>query len=303
MTLEIVATSGNDYLAKVFVAKTEDSSLIEFVESVQPPLPREKKWVLIVSTLKGCPINCPICDAGLKYAGKLTEEEIIDQIDYLIKRRFRDGHVPVPLFKIQFARMGDPAFNPAVLTVLKKLPSLYNIPGLMPSISTVAPKNCNGFIKDLKEIKDSLYSDGRFQMQFSLHTTDDKRRRDLVPANTMSLKEMAASGDDFYKKGDRKITLNFAAVEGYPVDARVIADIFNPEKYIIKLTPVNPTNSSKKAGLKGIIIPGKKESWETLKKNFTSSGFDVIVSIGEQQENKIGSNCGMYVANTRVIIK
>ena len=81
MTLEMVYTSGNDDLARVFVARTADGSPIEFVESIQPPYRREEKWVLIVSTLKGCPVGCPICDAGGDYRGKLTAEEILAQVE------------------------------------------------------------------------------------------------------------------------------------------------------------------------------------------------------------------------------
>ena len=52
--MEVIAEQGNEELAKVYVASMRGSSeyLVEFVESIQPPIPREKKWVLIVSTLK-----------------------------------------------------------------------------------------------------------------------------------------------------------------------------------------------------------------------------------------------------------
>ena len=75
MTLRILHTVGDDELARVFVAETDDGSRVEFVESIQPPHPREEKWVLIVSTLKGCPIGCPICDAGGSFRGQLTSDE------------------------------------------------------------------------------------------------------------------------------------------------------------------------------------------------------------------------------------
>jgi 23S rRNA (adenine2503-C2)-methyltransferase len=298
--VKIVKTSGDENLAMVFLAETDDGSLIEFVESVQPPLPRDKKWVLIVSTLKGCPVNCPICDAGGHYGGRLSADEIIWQINHLIRRRFKNGSVPVPHTKIQFARMGDPAFNPAVLTVLKKLPSLFDIPGVMPSISTVAPVTAADFLKDLKNIKDDQYPDGKFQMQFSVHTTDDSKRKILVPANTMTLAELARQGELFFTKGDRKITLNFAAVNGFPVDAASVAAFFNPSKFIIKLTPVNPTMSAAASHLKGSVIPGDSRSWRQLEESFKNRGYEVIISIGEQEENRIGSNCGMYVAKYRI---
>ncbi|GAH16437.1 unnamed protein product, partial [marine sediment metagenome] len=67
--IEILGEYGREDLAKVYVASMRGNKeyLVEFVESVQPPIPREKKWVLIVSTLFGCPVGCRMCDAGGEY--------------------------------------------------------------------------------------------------------------------------------------------------------------------------------------------------------------------------------------------
>jgi len=295
LTLQIVDTHGDDELAKVFVARTGSGHCIEFVESVQPPVPRDEKWVLIVSTRKGCPVGCPICDAGGDYNGRLRAEEIIEQIDYLVRRRFPDGRVPTPKLKIQFARMGDPAFNPHVLDVLEQLPGLYDMPGLMPSISTVAPSGCASFLERLAAIKNRLYGNGRFQMQFSVHTTCDIERRRLIPVRTLSLCELAAAGEQFFATGDRRITLNFAPVIGFPLCARAISEFFDPEKFAIKLTPVNPTFSSRRFALEGALDPGHPDDIASLATPFKKAGFQTIISIGELRENQIGSNCGMYV--------
>lgn len=280
------------------MAQTHDGACIEFVESVQPPIPREQKWVLIVSTLKGCPVQCPICDAGGDYQGKLSKEEIHDQIQYLVSRRYAHGALPPALTKIQFARMGDPAFNMAVIQVLEELPARYAM-NIMPSISTVAPKNCRKFVDALKRVKDTHYGNGLFQMQFSLHTTSDVQRRKLIPAATLPLTEISTLGESFYQVGDRKITLNFAAVNGFEVDPQVIARHFNPEKFIIKLTPVNPTFASAASNLESVLTDDP-QSAASLRMGFEAEGFDVIVSIGETLENQIGSNCGMYVAKTQL---
>ncbi len=295
--MRIAGQQGESDLATVYIAELEDGELIEFVESVQPPVPQQEKWVLIVSTLKGCPVSCPICDAGTSYAGKLSAGEIIDQIDFLIREKYTDGKVPIAKFKIQFARMGDPAFNPAVLDVLRKLPYLYEAPGLMPSISTIAPHSCDDFFEGLKEVKSELYTDGRFQMQFSIHTSSEEMRRDLIPCKTLNFARISKWGEDFFTNGDRKISLNFAAVRGYPVEPAVLADIFSPECFMIKLTPVNPTFTSSKNGLAGIIDPDHPESADELVNGFRNAGFDTILSIGETRENRIGSNCGMYVGH------
>ena len=293
--MKIAGHQGEPDLATVYIGELKDGTLIEFVESVQPPVPLKEKWVLIVSTLKGCPVRCPICDAGFSYTGKLSFTEIMDQIDYMVSKRYDNREIPVLKFKIQFARMGDPAFNPAVLDVLRELPFVYDAPGLVPSISTVAPRGCDDFWKTLPEIKNSLYSGGRFQMQFSIHTSSEASRRELIPCDTLRFAEMSRWGEDFFDSGDRKISLNFAAVKGYPVNPVVIADQFSPDYFIIKLTPVNPTVSSLENGLVGIIDPDDMETAVELVDGFKNAGFDTILSIGETRENRIGSNCGMYV--------
>jgi 23S rRNA (adenine2503-C2)-methyltransferase len=292
--MKVVAKAGNEEVATVYVAEMENGRLIEFVESVQPPIPREKKWVLIVSTLYGCPVGCRFCDAGGYYEGRLSKDEIMSQIDYLIRRRFPDGGVPVSKFKIQFARMGDPALNQNVLDVLEELPCVYEAPGLMPTLSTVAPAKTEPFLERLTEIKNELYRE-RFQLQFSIHTTDEKKRDWLIPVEKWGLDEISEFGEGFFRDGDRKVTLNFALGDGMPVDPKVLLYHFNPDKFLIKITPVNPTYRANENKISSQILP-EKEKYEIIDA-LKEAGYEVILSIGELEENDIGSNCGQYVTN------
>ncbi len=295
--MRVLYTSGNEELARVFVAELEDGNKIEFVESVQPPVPRDEKWVLIVSTLKGCPVGCPICDAGTSYHGRLSANEIVAQVDHLIRRRFPDGIVPVPKLKVHFARMGEPSLNHAVLDALVELSRRPELPGFMPSISTVAPSHRQLFFDDLLQIKQEHFTDGNFQLQFSVHTTDSESRQKLVPIKTWSLKQIAEYGNRFFAKGDRKVTLNFAAAKGLPLEPEMLAPLFSPDRFLIKLTPINPTGAALRSGLESLIKPGDNESCQQIVKSFKAFGYDTILSIGELEENEIGSNCGMYVSS------
>lgn len=300
--MKILAEYGNDELARVFVAQLRDDrrSVVEFVESVQPPLPREQKWVLIVSSMFGCPIGCRMCDAGGDFAGSLTKDEILSQIDALVTRRYPDRCVPSSKFKVQFARMGEPTLNPAVLDVLHLLPTIYDAPGLLASLSTVAPARAGTFFQRLRHIKESRYQVGRFQLQFSIHTTDHRKRQELIPTKTWTFEQMASYGESFClpDQGDRKVVLNFAPAVGYPVDASVIGEHFDPDRFLIKLTPLNPTVRSSKGGMRSVIEPASRQTWGTLIDEFTDEGFEVILSIGEVEENKIGSNCGQFIQRT-----
>lgn len=296
--LKVICSHGDDDLARVFVVELADGSRVECVESIQPPIPRQEKWVLIVSTLKGCPVGCAMCDAGHSYAGKLNAEEILGQVDLLIRRRYPNGCVPVPKLKLQLARMGEPAFNDAVLEVLEALPVRFDAPGMMPSLSTVAPVGREAFFERLLDTKQRLYSGGRFQMQFSVHSTDETARRRMVPIRTWSLQQMAVYGKRFFAPGDRKVTLNFAVAEGFPADPAVLAEVFDPGCFAVKLTPINPTRAAQAAQLRGLVEPENEIACRKLAAGFEERGFHTIVSIGELEENQIGSNCGMYVGTT-----
>lgn len=292
--MKIVASTGHPDIAMVYVMDF-DGSLIECVEAVQPPRPREDKWVLMISTLFGCPIACQMCDAGGHYRGKISESDMFAQIDYLIRQRYPDGFVPSKQFKIQFARMGEPALNPAVLDLLESLPGKINAPGLMPSVSTIAPHGTDGFFERLTEIKNRVYPDGNFQFQFSVHTTDQSLRDVLIPVKKWDFQKMAAFGDKFYQPGDRKISLNFALAKNSPIQSDLLLDYFDPDRYLIKITPLNPTYQAESTGLKSYIDPVREKDNYPVFDELSEAGYQVILSIGEQEENRIGSNCGQYV--------
>jgi 23S rRNA (adenine2503-C2)-methyltransferase len=299
--MKVLDVYGKENLAKVYVAcmRNDNRYLVEFVESTQPPIPREKKWVLIVSSLFGCPVNCKMCDAGGKFSGKLETNEILEQIDYLVRKWYPNGKIPIPKFKIQFARMGEPSMNPNVLEALSKLPEIYDAPGLLPSLSTVAPKSSRDFFEQLIDVKDRHFSNGRFQLQFSIHSTDSKKRNELIPIKKWSFGEISDYGERFYKKGDKKLTLNFAVAKGHEVDPAVVRQFFDPEIFLIKLTPLNPTVRVKESNLESAIDPYDSASAAQIVENFKANGFDVILSIGEVEENRIGSNCGQFVTQYR----
>ncbi len=219
------------------------------------------------------------------------------QIDMMVKKRFPDGHINSSKFKVQLARMGEPSLNPAVLDLLQHLPDRYDVPGLIASLSTVAPRGASDVFMKLIDIKDQIYPGGRFQLQFSIHTTDQKLRSELIPIRTWTFKEIGEYGARFCRPhdGDRKIALNFALASGSPISAKVLREYFDPEYFVVKLTPLNPTIRSEINGLRSLIDPNDRSSWSAIIDDLEREGYDHILSIGEIDENLIGSNCGQYI--------
>lgn len=124
--------------------------------------------------------------------------------------------------------MDYPTFDSHVLDVLDILPRKYNAPGLMPSISPIAPRGTEMFFSRLRNLKRQLYPE-RIQFQFSLHSTDREMRRQLILVKTWDFSEMAGYGKELYAPGGRKITLNFAFIEGVPVNPDILVRHFDPD--------------------------------------------------------------------------
>jgi 23S rRNA (adenine2503-C2)-methyltransferase len=291
--MKVVLEKGLDELATVYVSvhRGDDRYMLEFVDSLSGSESIEEKWVIVASSQFGCPVGCLMCDTKDYFEGNPTSEELISQVDHLVRKRFPDGSIPVKKWKVQFARMGEPALNINVVSAIEEIAQRYDAPGFMPCISTTAPSGADEFFEELKRLNHTFFK-GNFQLQFSIHSTDEGQRDLIMPVNRWSLERIAEYGKEFYV-GGRKISLNFALAPGNELDPERIAGIFPPDVFMIKLTPVNPTehalsNRMVREGLTEDEVP----QIDTLRK----LGFDVVLSIGDPRENHIGSNCGQLAA-------
>jgi 23S rRNA (adenine2503-C2)-methyltransferase len=116
-----------------------------------------------------------------------------------------------------------------------------------------------------------------------------------MPLPKWSLAMIAEYGSQFYQTGDRKITLNFALGQDIPLNPHTMREIFSPDYFMIKITPVNPTYAAVKHGMKTLISATTMDIRYEVVEALRAYGFDTLVSIGEYEENLIGSNCGQYV--------
>lgn len=288
-------------LAGLYLAELpgEGMRMIEFVDTVEPGVSKEEKWVLMISTQFGCAVGCRMCDAGaMGFHGNLSAAEMLAQVRKVLFDNPGLDPAAHPKLKIHFARMGEPALNPAVLEALRLLPKELPFPGLMPSLSTVAPKTpeAETFLERLIEIKDEHYTGGRFQLQFSVHATEAGLRKKIVPIPVWSPDEIAAYGKRFVRTGDRKITLNFALPEGERLDVKELKRVFDPALFLIKVTPVNPTYSADLSGSSYVWNnppAGLSEDSAALEK----AGFTVIISPSSPEEIEAETSCGQLWAS------
>lgn len=290
-------------IATLYLAEPPGGSgAFEFVDAVDPGTAREEKWVVMISTQYGCAVGCRICDAGLSgYGGNIEAELLLAQIRRALASHPELDPARVPKLKIHFARMGEPSFNPGVLDCLGRLAregaGSGPLPGLLPSISTVAPA-CSvsrDFMERLARIKEEAFGNGSFQLQFSLHSTDEEARRAIIPVRTWSLREIARFGERWVRPGDRLISLNFALAEDIPFDPAVLSREFSPERFLVKFTPVNPTERAERNALTRVWLEAP-EQIARFKEDLERRGFRAIVNPAWPEEIEGRVTCGQLAA-------
>lgn len=114
-----------------------------------------------------------------------------------------------------------------------------------------------------------------------------------MPMPKWGFEEISRYGERFHYQGGRKITLNFALAEGMPIDAAVLRGRYHPDVFLIKMTPVNPTYAAEANGVRSSF--GNGGETERLIDMLRERGYEVILSLGAVEENRIGSNCGQYI--------
>lgn len=280
-------------LAKLYSAELDSVRRIEFVDTLEPGVPKTEKWVMMISVQAGCAVGCRMCDAGASdYQGNLSASEIIDQVRFVAEQNPGMDFARHPKTEVHFSRMGEPSLNPAVLDALRDL-ARESGKGLVVSVSTVAPKSpaTMPWFEELRRIKDDCFSGGRFQLQFSLHATEEGRRQEIVPIKKWTLAEVADYGRHFHQSDDRKVALNFAPGPGEALDAAAIVSIFDPEHFLIKITSINPTLSACRRHMTNVW----KEAPEPIRAaeiELRRRGFSVILSPSFPEEIRSEISCG-----------
>ena len=267
-------------------------------------LPLEEKWVVTVSTQYGCSMNCKFCDVPKVGAGiNATYEDLKLQIVGALSL-----HPEVKATKrlnIHYARMGEPTWNRDVLDFTKDVRKIVR-PFIgrslvHPVISTMLPKNnkfLNEFLNDWVEIKNDLFR-GDAGLQFSINTTDDTERNYLFSGNSLSLEEISKVGDMLDTPKGRKYALNFALADNFSVDAEKLRDLFNPKKFMVKITPIHLTTACKDNTI--ITTDGYFDytPYRAIEDSLKAVGFDVLVFIPSVEEDTSRITCGNAILSDR----
>lgn len=187
------------------------------VESVLYRYPTyDERTVLCISTMCGCPIGCRFCGTGDYFVRSLTEDEIVEQAEYILETQIGDiDPTSIKKLQIMVMSMGEPILVKALYPAFRLLNKMY--PNAQLLISTSGPRvNYDWVIEMSKEIP-------TVGLQFSIHESTDAARNKLIPfENKLSLEEIAIIGEAWHMETGRKPFFNYCAHKDNTWDDDVI---------------------------------------------------------------------------------
>lgn len=207
----------------------------------------KEKWIIDLSTQKGCPYHCKFCDVPYnKFKGNLTSDEILQQLINVLS--YSSYVTESKSLLVHFARMGEPFHNienvkNVILDMSNYIPEnlIYT-----PVINTILPKKIkskSGFdiMDDILGIKKSL--DGNLDINISCSSTDEKYRKFILTDSNYYLLTEIINYLNYADIIGNKVKLNFIITDGYDLDFTLFEKI-NVDKIGVRLTPVTTTCNS-----------------------------------------------------------
>lgn len=268
---------------------------IERVEH-QKMLPLTEKWVITISTQYGCSMGCKFCDVPKVGKGiNATYDDLKNQI--ITGLSLHPEITTTKRLNVHYARMGEPTWNRSVLDFTRNVrKELYPYIGeslIHPVVSTMLPKEnrfLNEYLKEWMKIKNKDFC-GDAGLQFSINSTSDEERDDMFSGNSLSLAEISEIGKMLEMPRGRKITLNFAVAD-YEVDAGKLRELFSPDKFVVKLTPMHKTHTALENGIKTDGDYTTMYPYQHIEESLKRVGFDVLVFIASEYEDLGRITCG-----------
>lgn len=273
----------------------------------QPCQPLSEKWVITLSTQYGCPQKCRFCDVPkMGYRGNATFDDLYNQLKNAISVFGPGACSYTERMNIHFARMGEPIYNQNVFDFAEwmyrnkrqiKRDTGVSIETLHPVLTTSLPtgfKLLEARLQRWCQIKNDLYN-GQAGLQLSINSTSNEQRDYMFQGGSIPLEEIAAIADRLPEPVSRKYCLNFAYASDYEVDGARLAQLFDPEKFMCKITPIHNNTACRENKIETIDGYSNYQAYKKPEDSLKAAGFDVLVFVPSMDEEDGLVTCGNLV--------
>jgi 23S rRNA (adenine2503-C2)-methyltransferase len=271
----------------------------------RPVMPLSEKWVITVSTQYGCPMKCNFCDVpNVRFKGNATFDDLKAQfynaIGLMTNVNYTDR------LNLHFARMGEPIFNEHVFNFTEHLyhnkrrihdDTNLRIETLHPVLTTSLPKDFRLLEQRIRQwihIKNNVYN-GQAGLQFSINSTNDEQRRSMFGSMALNLVDFADMASKFPEPVGRKYCLNFAFSTDYEIDAKRLYNLFNPDHFMVKITPIHNNTACRTNGIETVGGYNSFVPYAKAEADLIAEGFDVLIFVPSMDEENGLVTCGNAV--------
>ncbi|MDR2709414.1 MAG: 23S rRNA (adenine(2503)-C(2))-methyltransferase RlmN [Elusimicrobiota bacterium] len=244
-------------------------------------LANKDKQSVCISCQIGCPMGCNFCSSGrVEFARNLTRGEIVEQVLQI------ENDTAKKVSGILFMGMGEPMLNfNNVTAAIKSFISKkeFALGKRHITLSTVG---------NVRAIKKLAQEDIDIRLALSLHATDDRTRKILIPNNFgFKIDDILSAGEYYLKKSNSRLTIEFILIENInnaASDAHKLArllkkyNLVNPnvQVNIIAFNPIKNTE----------FKTPSPESIDKFKMILNLSG--IVANIRQPKGVDIGAACG-----------
>ena len=145
------------------------------------------------------------------------------------------------------------------------------------------------FIHTWIRIKNRLLG-GEAGLQLSINSTNEHERESMFNGRALTLEQIGRIMEGSIPNG-RKFTLNFAVAD-WEIDPSKLLKYFNPDDYLIKLTPMHKTFRAIEEGIKTDGEYTTYKPYKKYEKILREAGYDVLVFIASDEEDNSRITCG-----------
>ena len=266
-----------------------------------PIMPLQEKWVITLSTQYGCVMKCTFCDVpNIKFSGNVSFSDLKAQfyagINAYGSVKYTDR------LNIHFARMGEPVFNQDVLRFSEWLgehkrqiqdETGVRIEVIHPVFTTMCPDYKHTFnrIHEWVKIKNELFK-GQAGLQISINSSSEVQREQMFGGSSHTLIDIAKNLENIQKPIGRKYCLNIAYASGNEVDGAKLAELFDTEKWMVKITPIHNNSACMENGIQTVDGYQTYTPYTEPEESCKGAGFDTLVFIPSQDEEDSLITCG-----------
>ena len=251
------------------------------------------RTVICCSVMSGCPVGCKFCGTGAKFVRNLTADEIVTQIELVLKDKnlIEDINEKCKKLQFMFMSMGEPMLNwDEVEKAIRILNKKFNNAQLL--LSTIGCDNDEVFNKIIKLSKGI----DKVGLQFSIHKSNDDDRNKLIPFyKKMNLEKIRDAGIIWWKETGRHPFLNYCVdgTNNTEQDFKNLTLLFSPVVFNFTFSVVcSPDENMKETSFRNL------EVIKDFQNRFLEHDYNVRTFDPAGQDD-IGGGCGQlwYVQN------